>query len=89
MVPVRFGLVPAGKKRSAIEQATVVYYLQDAYGLAAVMEYLELVSSHPAPSVTLSDRARSLSTIAHLTHRLKHTLALHRLLARCEGSRWR
>lgn len=46
MVPVRFGIVPMLGSESSIQQAKVVYYLQETYGLAAVMEYLELVSFH-------------------------------------------
>lgn len=44
MVPVRFGIVPMLGSDAAIQQAKVVYHLQEAYGVAAVAKYLELVS---------------------------------------------
>lgn len=45
MVPVRFGLVPSLRSTGSVFQAKVIYHLQEAYGLAAVVQYLELVSS--------------------------------------------
>jgi UDP-glucose:glycoprotein glucosyltransferase len=43
-VPIRWGIVPITKTPEAAEQARVIYYLHDAYGLKSVMEYLETVS---------------------------------------------
>ncbi|KAI9791490.1 MAG: hypothetical protein M1816_003834 [Peltula sp. TS41687] len=40
-IPIRFGLVPVMKSAAATEQAQVVYYLLDAYGLSSVISYLE------------------------------------------------
>ena len=39
-VPVRFGLVPRVKSPAAIEQAKIVYYLLDRYGLTVALDYL-------------------------------------------------
>ncbi len=41
LVPIRFGLVPLTSTGEAIEQAKVVYYLIDTYGLGAATSYLE------------------------------------------------
>ena len=38
---IRIGLVPITKTPQAAEQAAIVYHLLDAYGLAAVISYLE------------------------------------------------
>lgn len=46
MLPIRFGLVPTASHNAAVEQAKMVYYLQDGYGLAAVMDYLEAVGAY-------------------------------------------
>jgi UDP-glucose:glycoprotein glucosyltransferase len=43
-IPLRWGLVPQTLKPGALEQAKVVYYLQDTYGLPAVIKYLQAVS---------------------------------------------
>ena len=40
LVPVRFGIVPIAKTEAAKNHAKVVYHLNEAYGLAAVMNYL-------------------------------------------------
>ena len=40
-IPIRFGVVPVTKTPAAEKQAKVIYHLLDAYGLAAVMAYLE------------------------------------------------
>lgn len=45
MIPVRFGFVPTTSSPEAIAQAKVVHYLQETYGLAALIEYLEEVMS--------------------------------------------
>lgn len=45
MVPVQFGLVPIFTNENAVQQAKVVYYLAEAYGLAAVVQYLTSVGS--------------------------------------------
>ena len=43
-IPLRWGIVPQTATSGALEQAKVVYYLHDAYGLPAVIEYLQVVS---------------------------------------------
>lgn len=43
-IPIRFGFVPMTTSVAAIDQAKIVYYLLDAYGLSAVLAYLETVS---------------------------------------------
>ena len=45
-IPIRFGIVPLATSEAAINQAKVVYHLLDAYGLSAVLAYLEAVSSY-------------------------------------------
>ena len=42
-IPIRFGIVPMTTSAAAIDQAKVVYYLLDSYGLSAVFAYLEVV----------------------------------------------
>ena len=44
-IPIRWGLVPRTLTASAVDQAKVIYHLQDSYGLSAVINYLTLVSS--------------------------------------------
>ncbi|KAK4156839.1 UDP-glucose:glycoprotein glucosyltransferase [Chaetomidium leptoderma] len=41
LIPIRFGLVPLTPTGEAIEQAKVVYYLLENYGLSAAAYYLE------------------------------------------------
>lgn len=41
LVPLRWGIVPRSISPGAVEQAKVVYYLLETYGLSAVMKYLE------------------------------------------------
>jgi UDP-glucose:glycoprotein glucosyltransferase len=43
-IPLRWGLVPQILTEGALEQAKVIYYLQDAYGLSGVTSYLQNVS---------------------------------------------
>jgi UDP-glucose:glycoprotein glucosyltransferase len=43
-IPLRWGLVPQTLSQGALDQAKVIYYLQDAYGLSAVTTYLHAVS---------------------------------------------
>jgi UDP-glucose:glycoprotein glucosyltransferase len=45
MIPVRFGFVPTTSSPEATAQAKVVHYLQETYGLAALIEYLDKVRS--------------------------------------------
>jgi UDP-glucose:glycoprotein glucosyltransferase len=45
-IPLRWGLVPQTLTSDALEQAKVVYYLQDAYGLSAVITYLQAVCTY-------------------------------------------
>jgi UDP-glucose:glycoprotein glucosyltransferase len=44
LIPIRWGIVPRSTSPGAVEQAKVVYYLLETYGLSAVMKYLEAVS---------------------------------------------
>lgn len=39
-VPIRFGLVPRIRSSAGIEQAKIIYYLLDRYGLSAAIDYL-------------------------------------------------
>jgi UDP-glucose:glycoprotein glucosyltransferase len=43
-IPLQWGLVPQTSTSGALNQAKVIYYLQDAYGLSAVATYLKAVS---------------------------------------------
>lgn len=43
-IPLRWGLVPQTSTPGAVEHAKVIYHLQDAYGLSAVIKYLQSVS---------------------------------------------
>lgn len=43
-IPVRWGIVPQTATPGALEQAKIVYYLKDSYGLSAVVRYLQAVS---------------------------------------------
>lgn len=42
-IPIRFGLVPVTATEGSAKQAQVVYHILDAYGLGALMQYLEAV----------------------------------------------
>lgn len=46
LIPVRFGLVPTTTSAESIAQLKVVHYLQEAYGLASLIQYLEKVSTY-------------------------------------------
>jgi UDP-glucose:glycoprotein glucosyltransferase len=41
-LPLRFGVVPLSTTSGATEQAMVVYYLLESYGISAAIKYLEL-----------------------------------------------
>ena len=43
-IPVRFGLVPVTHTPATIDQAKIVYHLQETYGLSSIFAYLEAVS---------------------------------------------
>lgn len=43
MIPVRFGLVPTLQSAASKEQARLVNYLHDTYGLLTLVTYLEKV----------------------------------------------
>ena len=55
-VPIRFGIVPLTNSKAATEQALVIHYLQNTYGLGAVFAYLEAVSQFGALEPSLSER---------------------------------
>ncbi|KAL9083011.1 MAG: hypothetical protein Q9159_006030 [Coniocarpon cinnabarinum] len=42
-VPIRFGIVPLTARDAGSSHARVLYHLNDAYGLSAVMKYLQLL----------------------------------------------
>lgn len=42
MIPVRFGLVPVLQTEQSKKQAKIAYYLQQSYGLASLLSYLEV-----------------------------------------------
>lgn len=44
-IPVRFGLIPVTFSDGAIAQLKVAHYLQETFGLASFMNYLEVVST--------------------------------------------
>ena len=44
-IPIRFGIVPLVATPAMMDQAKIVYHIWDAYGLAALLSYLELVST--------------------------------------------
>lgn len=47
MIPVRFGLVPLASSPESIAQLKVAHYLQDTFGLSALIKYLEEVRLPP------------------------------------------
>ncbi|KAL5118425.1 killer toxin resistant protein [Pleosporales sp. CAS-2024a] len=49
-IPLRWGLVPQTLSQGATDQAKVVYYLQDAYGLSSMLKYIQ----HSLNSKTLT-----------------------------------
>ncbi|KAK6852182.1 UDP-glucose:Glycoprotein Glucosyltransferase [Apiospora arundinis] len=59
LLPVRFGIVPLTPTKEATEQAKVVYYLLENYGLATLMAYLDTLHSgkHVKPDQTQLDKA--------------------------------
>ena len=44
-IPLRWGIVPQTSTPEALEQAKIVYHLQDVYGMPAVEVYLQAVST--------------------------------------------
>ena len=49
-IPVRFGLIPVTFSDGAIAQLKVAHYLQETFGLASFMDYLEAVRTNfPVP----------------------------------------
>ena len=48
LVPVRFGLVPTASSPESIDQLKIAHYLQETYGLASLLQYLEEVSAWPS-----------------------------------------
>jgi len=60
-VACRWGLVPVTNTESAMEQARMVYHIQETYGLAALMEYL---GTSLSKKKTSQPDGRSLQNIA-------------------------
>lgn len=58
-IPVRFGLVPTVNSPGAIAKLKVAHHLHDTYGLAALLNYLEEVSSRNPPNILLPLTLRS------------------------------
>src|SRR5258708_23263428 len=58
---LRIGLVPTTKTRQAAEQAAIIYHLLDAYGLTAVMSYLE--NSYTSQKIISPSKSSYHSTI--------------------------
>ncbi|KAK8123745.1 UDP-glucose:Glycoprotein Glucosyltransferase [Apiospora kogelbergensis] len=58
LLPVRFGLVPLTPTKEATEQAKIVYYLLENYGLATLMAYLDVLHSgqHTQPDQAQLDK---------------------------------
>lgn len=54
-IAMQFGLVPMLRSDAAIDQARVVYYLLDAYGISSVIAYLEAVRAFAIPSEETKD----------------------------------
>lgn len=57
-IALRFGLVPLTKTPESADQAKVVYYLTDRYGVEAALEYIAAVlenNSFPSPSKSVFD----------------------------------
>lgn len=48
-IPVRFGLVPTFRSQASIDQAKLVKYLHDTYGLVTLLTYLQEVRSRYSP----------------------------------------
>lgn len=44
LIPVRFGLVLTASTEESKAQAKIAHYLHQAYGLASLLQYLEVVS---------------------------------------------
>ena len=44
-IPIRFGIVPLTFSAAAMDQAKIVYHLQDTYGLGAALAYIEAVGA--------------------------------------------
>jgi UDP-glucose:glycoprotein glucosyltransferase len=61
-IPLRWGLVPQTLTEGALEQAKVIYYLKDTYGLSAVTNYLRAVcDSHNALGSSLTPSSLSIA----------------------------
>lgn len=43
-IPVRFGIVPATFSTGSVGQLKIAHYLQETYGLASLVRYLDEVS---------------------------------------------
>ncbi|KAI9799196.1 MAG: hypothetical protein M1825_004839 [Sarcosagium campestre] len=68
LIPVRFGLVPLMTTQLAFEQAQLLYYLSESYGLSAALAYLELITEwdqslrhqkHSGPSKPIFESVRT------------------------------
>jgi UDP-glucose:glycoprotein glucosyltransferase len=58
-IPLRWGLVPQTSTREALEQAKVVYHLQEAYGVPAMEVYLQAVRVILPPCMSKANELHS------------------------------
>jgi hypothetical protein len=57
-IPVKFGVVPTSYSPGSTAQLKVAHYLQETYGLASLMAYLEEVRSFAAKSASVPNVSR-------------------------------
>ncbi|KAF1916336.1 UDP-glucose:glyco protein glucosyltransferas-like protein [Ampelomyces quisqualis] len=60
-IPVRWGLVPQTQTDGAVQQAKVIYYLQDTYGLSGMINYLQ--ASLESRTLAVPDKAAFASAV--------------------------
>ncbi|KAF1828876.1 hypothetical protein BDW02DRAFT_511256 [Decorospora gaudefroyi] len=84
-IPLRWGLVPQSSTAGALEQAKVVYYLQEAYGLSAMIGYLQ--ASLDGKKLAHPDKAIFESTIKDATLREEHEALSFEDLLKSENQR--
>ncbi|KAL2828795.1 UDP-glucose:glycoprotein glucosyltransferase-domain-containing protein [Aspergillus pseudoustus] len=78
-IPVRFGVVPASYSSGSTAQVKVAHYLQETYGLASLMDYLE--ESARKGKLATPDKATFLAATKDRTTRAeKQALSLDEVL---------
>lgn len=90
-IPIRWGLVPLIKNEGAVEQAKVVYYLLDTYGLGTLTKYLD--AALEAKKLSQPDKAIFDATVKDATLRaerealeLADVLGSDEIASRVEGA---